>query len=116
MSFEHYLRSGSKALRCGYTTGTCAALAAAGAARLLLLGEKAETLALMARLGWRDDQGFYEAADALRPDADGAPSLVKSHMAHHQGMALCAICNTLTGDALAFFGNNSIHPCSGRNL
>ena len=61
----------------------------------------AENLALMARRGWRDDQGFYEAADALRPDADGAPSLVKSHMAHHQGMALCAICNALTGDALA---------------
>ena len=33
--FEHYIRSGQKLLRCGYTTGTCAALGAAGAARLL---------------------------------------------------------------------------------
>ncbi len=32
--FEHYIRSGQKLLRCGYTTGTCAALGAAGAARL----------------------------------------------------------------------------------
>ena len=44
--FEHYIRSGQKLLRCGYTTGTCAALGAAGAARLLLTGRVPETVGL----------------------------------------------------------------------
>ena len=49
--FEHYIRSGQKMLRCGYTTGTCAALAAAGAARLLLSGTAPETVSLMTPKG-----------------------------------------------------------------
>ena len=52
MAFEHYIRSGQKMLRCGYTTGTCAALAASGAARLLLTGQAPETLSLLTPKGW----------------------------------------------------------------
>ena len=44
--FEHYVRSGQKLLRCGYTTGTCGALGAAGAARLLLTGRTPDSVAL----------------------------------------------------------------------
>lgn len=44
--FPHYMRSGRSMLRCGYTTGTCAALAAAGAVRLLLTGKAPESVSL----------------------------------------------------------------------
>ena len=52
MAFEHSIRSGQRYLRCGYTTGTCAALAAAGAARLLLTGRPPVRLALTTPKGW----------------------------------------------------------------
>ena len=51
MSFDYTVRSGQKRLRCGYTTGTCAALAAEGAVRLLLTGERSELLELMTPKG-----------------------------------------------------------------
>ena len=52
MGFERYIRSGDKLLRCGYTTGTCAALAASGAAALLLTGEAPAVLRLVTPKGW----------------------------------------------------------------
>ena len=43
---ELYIPVGRERLRCGYTTGTCAALGAAGAARLLLTGKAPESVGL----------------------------------------------------------------------
>ena len=43
--FEHYISVGKERLRCGYTTGTCAAAAARGAAERLLTGCWAEKCA-----------------------------------------------------------------------
>ena len=71
--FEHYVRSGQKLLRCGYTTGTCAALAAAGAARLLLTGTPPETVAL------RTPKGIVVEVAPLfcRKTADGAECAIE---------------------------------------
>ena len=71
--FEHYVRSGRKLLRCGYTTGTCAALAAAGAARLLLTGTTPETVAL------RTPKGIVVEVAPLfcRKTADGAECAIE---------------------------------------
>ena len=50
-AFSYYIRSGPVLLRCGYTTGTCAALAAQGAVRLLLAGAPPKTVSLVTPKG-----------------------------------------------------------------
>lgn len=52
MAFDHFISAGGRRLRCGYTTGTCAALAAQGAAWLLLAGWAQKTAALRTPRGW----------------------------------------------------------------
>ncbi len=52
MAFDHFVQSGTKQLRCGYTTGTCAALAAEGAVTLLLSGTAPAGLSLRTPKGW----------------------------------------------------------------
>lgn len=48
---EKYVSKGSKKLRCGFTTGTCAAAASAGAARMLLSGKVIENITVMTPSG-----------------------------------------------------------------
>lgn len=56
----------------------------------------------MHSLGLDTPQGFLESID-LDTQRTGVPEgrIVRSHMAHHQGMLLCAVANALTGDALS---------------
>ena len=56
----------------------------------------------MQERGWLDGHGLFEAAD-FAPErlAQGvACRLVRSHMAHHQGMILASIANLLAGEPL----------------
>ena len=59
--FAHYVRSGQTMLRRGYTTGTCAALAAAGAVRLLLTGRAPEAVSLTTPKGIEVSVSLAEA-------------------------------------------------------
>ncbi len=74
--FSHYVQSEGKRLRCGYTTGTCAALAASGAARALLTGAFPESVSLVTPKGIRVEvpleaceQDETRAACGVRKDA-----------------------------------------------
>ncbi len=82
MAFEHYIRGGARLLRCGYTTGACAALAAAGAARLLLFGEAPERARLVTPKGWPVEAALEDcfldaetACCAVRKDAGDDPDV-----------------------------------------
>jgi cyclic beta-1,2-glucan synthetase len=57
----------------------------------------AQNLRTLARRGMRGDYGFYESIDYTRQsDEGGDPGvIVKTYMAHHQGMSLLAIDNLL---------------------
>jgi hypothetical protein len=56
----------------------------------------------MHQLGWLGDHGFHEAAD-YTPSSEVQPErfeLVRSWMAHHQGMIFLSVCNLLAGSAI----------------
>jgi len=74
----------------------------------VLREEAIANLRRMASLGWTGEYGFYEAADY----SEGRlPKLVRSWMAHHQGMSLLAITNLLEGDVFQrwFHANPTVH-------
>ena len=63
----------------------------------LLPREAADNMRKMARLGWLTDYGFYEAIDytAARQQPGETHAIVRSFMAHHQGMCLLATAHAL---------------------
>jgi hypothetical protein len=51
----------------------------------------------MAGMNWMGNYGFYEAADYTEGKQ---PELVRSWMAHHQGMCLLAVTNVLKNNII----------------
>lgn len=74
----------------------------------MLRQEAIANLRRMASLGWVGDYGFYEAADYTE---GREPKLVRSWMAHHQGMSLLAVANLLEADIFQkwFHANPIVH-------
>jgi hypothetical protein len=82
----------SLALKYGAEDGPVIAPYATFLALPVLRGEAIANLRRMAALGWTGPYGYYEAADYT---LGTEPRLVKSWMAHHQGMSLLALTNLL---------------------
>ena len=61
---EKYVSKGSKKLRCGFTTGTCAAAASAGAARMLLSGKVIENITVITPSGYSVTVGLTDIKKA----------------------------------------------------
>jgi len=83
------------ALKYGAEDGPVIAPYATFLALPVLRGEAIANLRRMTELGWTGPYGFYEAADYT---LGAEPRLVKSWMAHHQGMSLLALTNLLGGN------------------
>ncbi len=73
----------------------------------LLRDEALANLHRMISMGWAGAYGLYEAADYT--EGGGEPRLVRSWMAHHQGMSLLAITNLLHDNIFQqWFHSNAI--------
>lgn len=79
---EHYIQVGKDRMRCGYTTGTCAAAAARGAAELLLCGRLPAAVVIETPAGipvetqpLHPARGDGWASCAIRKDAGDDPDI-----------------------------------------
>lgn len=82
MAFEHFVARAGQSLRLGFTTGTCAALAAGAAARMLLGGKTAVSASLVTPKGIPVETPLHdvsltggEASCAVKKDAGDDPDV-----------------------------------------
>lgn len=108
MALDYFISSGGRRLRCGYTTGTCAALAAAAAARLLLTGQAPE------QVGLRTPKGILVEVPVETPvlegdtarcavTKDGGDDVDATH-----GLAIVAAVTRCPGEELRLSGGEGV--------
>lgn len=68
-----------------------------------------ENLRTMARRGWFGKYGFYEAADFGLTEGYQRVKLVRSWMAHHQGMSLLSMANFLCSNVVRRWFHSDVH-------
>ena len=105
---ELYIPVGRERLRCGYTTGTCAAAAAAGAAALLLEGVALPAVHIDTPAGVRVEAELLEhaagegwAACAVRKDGGDDPDVT-------DGALICARVERSTEPGIAIDGGEGV--------
>lgn len=108
MLFEHYIIAGGKRLRCGYTTGTCAALAAQGAARLLLTGRSPGAARLVTPKGLTVEAPLLDCrlengAAACSVEKDGGDDVDATH-----GLPVRATLRPIPGGAIVIRGGEGV--------
>jgi cyclic beta-1,2-glucan synthetase len=92
----------SLGLKPGLSDSTVIAPYATALAAIVDPQAAAKNFICLAASGGSGRYGFYEALDYTpsRIQASGTHAVVQAYMAHHQGMSLAAIANTLLGGAL----------------
>ena len=108
MPFDHYIQAGGKRLRCGYTTGTCAALAAQAAAELLLTGTAPKTVSLRTPKGWVvevpvEHPRLEENQALCSVTKDGGDDVDATH-----GLTITAAVSRRPGTALTLLGGEGV--------
>lgn len=102
----HYQYRGFGVPGLGFKRGLAEDLVVAPYASLLALGFQPQAvmrnIAHLSKLHLLGLYGFYEAIDFTRSrvPSDQRSVIVRSHMAHHQGMALLSLTNYLCGDVM----------------
>ena len=71
---EEYVYRGTQKLRCGYTTGSCAAAAAKAAAQMLLTGKEVSHVTIMTPKGIRL---YLEVNDAIITENEVSCCIIK---------------------------------------
>ncbi len=93
MSFENYIEKSGKNLRYGYTTGSCAALAAKAAAEMLLTGNKLKNVSIMTPKGFEVNVELHDieitkdyASCSVQKDAGDDPDIT------HENFIYARVC------------------------